>query len=157
MNHQIEFIPPALEQLRALPKDGRRLIGAKLDRAQPDLTGDLKKLKGFKNKYRLRAGNWVSLDTVLGGTGRAATSPPPSAAQGRRNHSRAQSCATRHVPAVAGRQSRGATLSTSRARALAVRLRTVSRRTPGNYRVLFELEGNCLVVYDVGDRKDIYE
>jgi mRNA-degrading endonuclease RelE of RelBE toxin-antitoxin system len=26
----------------------------------------------------------------------------------------------------------------------------------GNYRVLFELEGACLVVYDVGDRKDIY-
>ena len=28
---------------------------------------------------------------------------------------------------------------------------------PRNYRVLFELEGACLVVYDVGDRKDIYE
>jgi len=26
-----------------------------------------------------------------------------------------------------------------------------------NYRVLFELEGACLVVYNVGDRKDIYE
>ncbi len=49
---------------------------------QHDLAGDIKKLKGFKNKYRLRA---------------------------------------------------------------------------GNYRALFELEGPCLVVYDVGDRKDIYE
>jgi hypothetical protein len=28
---------------------------------------------------------------------------------------------------------------------------------PGNYRVLFELEGGTIVVYDVGDRKDIYE
>ena len=65
-----------------MPKDARRLIGAKLDRAQLDLTGDIKKMKGFKNKYRLRA---------------------------------------------------------------------------GNYRVLFELEGASLVVYDVGDRKDIYE
>jgi mRNA interferase RelE/StbE len=65
-----------------LPKDARRLIGAKLDRAQQDLTGDVKKLKGFKNKYRLRA---------------------------------------------------------------------------GNYRVLFELEGDVIVVYNVGDRKDIYE
>jgi mRNA interferase RelE/StbE len=82
MHYQIDFVPSALEQLRTLSKDTRRLIGAKLDRAQNDLTGDIKKLKGFKNKYRLRA---------------------------------------------------------------------------GNYRVLFELEGTCIVVYDVGDRKDIYE
>jgi mRNA interferase RelE/StbE len=82
MDYQIEFIASAREQLRALPKDVRRLIGAKLDRAQHDLAGDIKKLKGFRHKYRLRA---------------------------------------------------------------------------GNYRVLFELEGNCLVVYDVGDRKDIYD
>jgi mRNA interferase RelE/StbE len=82
MNYQIDFVPSALQQLRALPKEARRLIGTKLDRAQRDLAGDIKKLKGFKNKYRLRA---------------------------------------------------------------------------GNYRVLFELEGACLVVYDVGDRKDVYE
>jgi mRNA interferase RelE/StbE len=82
MRYNIEFLALALEQVRALPKDARRLIGAKLDRAQTDLAGDIKKLKGFKNKYRLRA---------------------------------------------------------------------------GNYRVLFELEGTCLVVYNVGDRKDIYE
>jgi mRNA interferase RelE/StbE len=82
MRYQIEFLPSALAQLRALPKEVRRLIGGKLDWAQHDLAGDIKKLKGFKNKYRLRA---------------------------------------------------------------------------GNYRVLFELEGSSLVVYDVGDRKDIYE
>ena len=81
MHYQVDFVPSALEQLRTLPKDARRLIGAKLDRAQHDLTGDIKKLKGFKNKDRLRG---------------------------------------------------------------------------GNYRVLFELEGACLVVYDVGDRKDVY-
>jgi mRNA interferase RelE/StbE len=82
MRYEIEFLPSALAQLRALPKDVRRLIGGKLDRAQYDLAGDIKKLKGFKNKFRLRA---------------------------------------------------------------------------GNYRVLFELEGASVVVYDVGDRKDIYE
>jgi mRNA interferase RelE/StbE len=82
MRYQIEFLSSALAQVRALPKDARRLIGSKLDRAQNDLTGDIKKLNGFKNKYRLRA---------------------------------------------------------------------------GNYRVLFELEGACLVVYSIGDRKDIYE
>jgi mRNA interferase RelE/StbE len=82
MHYQIEFLSSALVQLRGLSRDNRRLIGRKLDRAQQDLAGDIKKLKGFKNKYRLRA---------------------------------------------------------------------------GNYRVLFELEGGCLVVYDVGDRKDVYE
>jgi mRNA interferase RelE/StbE len=82
MRYQIEFLPSALAQLRALPKDVRWLIGGKLDRAEDDLAGGIKKLKGFKNKYRLRA---------------------------------------------------------------------------GNYRVLFELEGASLIVYDVGDRKDIYE
>jgi mRNA interferase RelE/StbE len=82
MRYRIEFLPSALEQVRALPRNARRLIGEKLDRAENDLTGDIKKLKGFRSKYRLRA---------------------------------------------------------------------------GNYRVLFELEGSCLVVYSVGDRKDIYE
>jgi mRNA interferase RelE/StbE len=82
MRYQIELLPVALAQLRALPRDTRRLIGGKLDRMQDDLSGDVKKLKGFKDKYRLRA---------------------------------------------------------------------------GNYRVLFELEGGTIVIYDVGDRKDIYE
>jgi mRNA interferase RelE/StbE len=82
MRYQVEFLPAALAQLRALPRDVRRLIGGKIDRMQDDLTADVKKLRGFKNKYRLRA---------------------------------------------------------------------------GNYRVLFELEGGTIVVYDVGDRKDIYE
>ncbi len=82
MCYQIEFLPVALAQLRALPKEVRRLPGGKIDRLQDDWTADVKKLKGFKNKYRLRA---------------------------------------------------------------------------GNFRVLFELEGGTIVVYDVGDRKDIYE
>ena len=51
-----------------------------IDRLQNDLAADVKKLKGFKNKYRLRA---------------------------------------------------------------------------GNYRILFEVEDGAMVVYDVGDRKDI--
>jgi len=63
-------------------KDSRRLLGGKFDRLQNGVAMYDKKLKGFKNKYRLRA---------------------------------------------------------------------------GNYRALFELEGGTIVVYDVGDRKDIYE
>jgi mRNA interferase RelE/StbE len=54
--------------LRALPKDIRRLIGGKIDRMQNDLTADVKKLKGFKNKYRLRAGNYRVLFELEGAT-----------------------------------------------------------------------------------------
>jgi mRNA-degrading endonuclease RelE of RelBE toxin-antitoxin system len=50
MHYQIEFLPSALEQLRALPKETRRLIGGKLDRAQHDLVGDIEKLKGFQEQ-----------------------------------------------------------------------------------------------------------
>jgi len=66
MRYRIEFVSSALQQLRALPKEARRLIGAKLDRARNDLSGDLKKLKGFKNKYPLRAGNYRVLFELEG-------------------------------------------------------------------------------------------
>lgn len=82
MRYNIEFLPVALQQLRMLPKEARRLIGGKIEHLHDGLTGDVKKLKGFKHKYRLRA---------------------------------------------------------------------------GNYRVLFELEGSVVVIYHVGDRKDVYE
>jgi mRNA-degrading endonuclease RelE of RelBE toxin-antitoxin system len=67
MRHLIEFLSSALEQVRALPKDARRLIGIKLERARNDLAGDVKKLKGFKNKYRLRAGHYRVLFEFEGG------------------------------------------------------------------------------------------
>jgi len=82
VEYEIEVLKSVREQLRALPKDVRYAIGSKINRLQNDLSGDVKKLKGFTNKYRLRV---------------------------------------------------------------------------GDYRVLFELEGRRVVVYDVGDRKDIYE
>jgi len=31
------------------------------------------------------------------------------------------------------------------------------RLRAGDYRVLFELEGTTVVIYDVGNRKDVYE
>ena len=55
MRYEVEFLPVALRQLRALPREARRLIGVKIDHLQDDLTGDVKKLQGFKHKYRLRA------------------------------------------------------------------------------------------------------
>ena len=57
MRYRIEFGPEAIEQLRALPKEIRRNIGFRLDQMQNDLTGDVKKLKGGDNDYRLRVGD----------------------------------------------------------------------------------------------------
>ena len=43
MRYQIEFLPVALVQLRALPKEVRRLIGGKIERLQEGVGGDVKK------------------------------------------------------------------------------------------------------------------
>lgn len=82
MRYEIELVAAARDQLRAMRREARYAIGSKLNRLQDGLSGDVKKLKGFRNKYRLRV---------------------------------------------------------------------------GDYRVLFELERACIVVYSVGHRKDIYE
>jgi mRNA interferase RelE/StbE len=68
-------------KLHLLPKRIRKEIGYKLYLMQEDLAGDIKKLKGSSNIYRLRV---------------------------------------------------------------------------GDYRVIFELEGNTATVYDISDRKDAY-
>jgi mRNA interferase RelE/StbE len=58
MRYRIEFGPEAIQQLRDLPKEPRRNIGFRLDLLQNDLTGDVKKLKGGDNDYRLRVGDY---------------------------------------------------------------------------------------------------
>ncbi len=47
----------ARQQLRALPKEQRRNIGWRLDALQNDLAGDVKKLTGRTQEYRLRVGS----------------------------------------------------------------------------------------------------
>ncbi len=56
MRYRIEFGDDAIATLRGLPKDLRRNIGFRLDQLQNDLTGDVKKLQGGDNEYRLRVG-----------------------------------------------------------------------------------------------------
>ena len=57
MRYRIEFGDEAIAQLRGLAKDLRRNIGFRLDQLQNDLAGDVKKLKGGENEYRLRVGS----------------------------------------------------------------------------------------------------
>jgi len=56
MRYRIEFGDDAFAELRALPKELRRNIGFRIDQLQDDLAGDVKKLKGGDNEYRLRVG-----------------------------------------------------------------------------------------------------
>jgi mRNA interferase RelE/StbE len=80
--YSLEIYEKALQHLESLPKDLRRQMGHAIDLLQRDFKGDIKKLKGHRNEYRLRV---------------------------------------------------------------------------GNHRILFELNGNCITVYDCGDRKEIYD
>ncbi|HMC27442.1 MAG TPA: type II toxin-antitoxin system RelE/ParE family toxin [Verrucomicrobiae bacterium] len=52
----MEIMDEAKAALRALPNDLRRQIGFRLHQLQKDFSGNVKKLKGSKNEYRLRVG-----------------------------------------------------------------------------------------------------
>lgn len=57
MAYEMEIKHEAKVRLKALPEDLRREIGYRLHRLQQDFSGDVKKLEGSKNEYRLRVGN----------------------------------------------------------------------------------------------------
>ena len=65
-NFQLLVGEEALEQLRALPKDLRKRIGERLSALESGFTGDIKKLAGTENKYRLRMGNYRVLFRLAG-------------------------------------------------------------------------------------------
>ena len=82
MAYELEIKAEPMKFLRSLPAEERRQIGFRLHGLQHDFSGDVTKLRGSKNEYRLRV---------------------------------------------------------------------------GEKRVLFELAGEKIIVYAVGDRKDIYK
>jgi mRNA interferase RelE/StbE len=65
-NFQLLVGEEALGQLRALPKDLRKRIGERLAKLESGFTGDIKKLEGAENKYRLRVGNHRILFRLAG-------------------------------------------------------------------------------------------
>jgi len=81
VDYEVEITDEAKVKLRSMRKDIRRAIGYKIFLLQNDLSGNVQKLRGSTNEYRLRV---------------------------------------------------------------------------GDYRVLFELEGKKIMIYAVGDRKEIY-
>ena len=62
----MEIKDEAKAELRALPEELRQQIGYRLHLLQKDFGGDVKKLKGSKNEYRLRVGNHRVLFELVG-------------------------------------------------------------------------------------------
>jgi len=58
VRYRLEIKDEARRQLRALTKENRRSIGWRLDGLQTDLGGDVKKLTGRTQEYRLRVGSF---------------------------------------------------------------------------------------------------
>jgi mRNA-degrading endonuclease RelE of RelBE toxin-antitoxin system len=68
MRYRIEISPKAREQLRAMPKELRRNIGARMEMMRDDLRGDVLKLKDKGGRYRLRIGSHRILFVLAGET-----------------------------------------------------------------------------------------
>jgi len=66
MKYGLSISEAAREQLRTMPPDVRRNIGFRLDALQENLTGDVKKLSGKAQLYRLRVGNHRILFRLAG-------------------------------------------------------------------------------------------
>ena len=64
MRYRLEIKEGAREQLRGLSKEQRRNIGRRLDMLQTDLAGNVKKLTGKTQEYRMRVGNLRVLFTL---------------------------------------------------------------------------------------------
>ncbi len=66
MKYGLSISEAAREQLRTMPPDVRRNIGFRLDSLQENLAGDVKKLSGKAQLYRLRVGNHRILFRLAG-------------------------------------------------------------------------------------------
>ncbi len=58
MRYTVVLTNEVKAKLRALPLSLRREIGHKLFLLEEDLSGSVKKLKGSRNEYRLRVGDY---------------------------------------------------------------------------------------------------
>jgi mRNA interferase RelE/StbE len=66
MKYAIEIKAEAITSLRKLPEEIRREISYRLHLLQQNFSGDVKKLKGSKNEYRLRVGEHRVLFELAG-------------------------------------------------------------------------------------------
>jgi mRNA interferase RelE/StbE len=56
--YTLQIFDKAMKALDSMSKGNRRQIGYAMDGMQRTFSGDIKKLKGYDNRYRLRVGNF---------------------------------------------------------------------------------------------------
>lgn len=66
VHYSLAISEEARDQLRRLPKEWRKRIGAKINELQNNLAGDVKKLVAAEKKYRLRVGSYRVLFRLEG-------------------------------------------------------------------------------------------
>jgi mRNA interferase RelE/StbE len=66
MKYEIEIKEEAKVALRKAPEEVRRQIGYRLHLLQQEFSGDVKKLEGSRNEYRLQVGNYRVLFELVG-------------------------------------------------------------------------------------------
>ena len=66
LKYELDIKDDAKTALRKLPEAVRREIGYRLHLLLEDFSGDVKKLKGSKNEYRLRVGDHRVLFELVG-------------------------------------------------------------------------------------------
>jgi mRNA interferase RelE/StbE len=66
VRYRLEIKEEARQQLKTLSKEQRRNVGRRLDLLQDNLAGDVKKLTGKTNEYRLRIGRFRVLFMLEG-------------------------------------------------------------------------------------------
>ena len=64
MRYELFLSEKTRRQLRALDKTVRRQIGQRVEAMRNDLQGDVRKLEGRNDRYRLRVGNHRVLFTL---------------------------------------------------------------------------------------------
>jgi len=66
LEYELDIKNEAMAAIRKLSAEERRAVGFRLFCLQKDFSGDVKKLKGSKNEYRLRVGDLRVLFEVEG-------------------------------------------------------------------------------------------
>lgn len=66
MPYELEIKAEPMKFLRSLPVKERKQVGYRLNCLQRDFSGDVTKLRGSRNEYRLRVGDWRVLFELVG-------------------------------------------------------------------------------------------
>ena len=66
MKYDVQLKPGAVKDIKGLPTHVQSRVLAKIETLSRDLKGDVKRLTGFTNEYRLRVGDYRILFEIEG-------------------------------------------------------------------------------------------